>query len=134
MIEAYELDLQNNKQKVLQLEQNLKHTNDLLYEANNQIESEKTELSNLEIVRKDLEAQRSFFTKDLQNSDIKEILDNNSFLLDEKHQLEYKLNKTTEVSQQQIKDLEASVEKFNDEVKSIKGENNHFKNYSQNSK
>ena len=124
MIEAYELDLQNNKQKTLQLEQNLRQTTDMLYEANSQIETEKTELSNLETVRKDLEAQRSFFTKDLQNSDIKELIDNNSYLLEEKHQLEYKLNKTTEVSQQQIKDLEASVEQFNDEVKSIKGK--HF--------
>ena len=41
-------------------------------------------------------------------------------MLEEKHQLEYKLNKTNELSQQQIKDLEASVEHFNCEIKHIK--------------
>ena len=45
---------------------------------------------------------------------------NNSYLLDEKHELEYKLNKTSELSQQQIKDLEETVENFNDEIKRIK--------------
>jgi len=37
--------------------------------------------------------------------------------LEEKHELEYKLKKTTEISRQQIKDLEAAVEQFNNEIK-----------------
>lgn len=50
-----------------------------------------------------------------------ELIQSNSYLLEEKHELEYKLNKTSEISQQQIKDLEASVEQFNAEIRSIKG-------------
>ena len=38
-------------------------------------------------------------------------------MLEEKHELEYKLKKTTEISRQQIKDLEAAVEQFNNEIK-----------------
>lgn len=44
----------------------------------------------------------------------------NSVLLDEKHDLEYKLNKTKEISQQQINDLERSIEIFNEELKKVK--------------
>ena len=50
-----------------------------------------------------------------------ELIENNSYLLEEKQELEYKLNKTSEVSHQQIRDLEESVEQFNDEVKAVKG-------------
>jgi hypothetical protein len=49
----------------------MKYKEDQLNEANSKIEEERTELSNLEVVRKDLEAQRSFFTRELQDSDIK---------------------------------------------------------------
>jgi len=49
----------------------MKCKEDQLSEANSKIEEERTELSNLEVVRKDLEAQRSFFTRELQDSDIK---------------------------------------------------------------
>jgi hypothetical protein len=41
--------------------------------------------------------------------------------LEEKHELEYKLKKTTEISRQQIKDLEAAVEHLNNEIKLNKG-------------
>ena len=37
--------------------------------------------------------------------------------MDEKHELEYKLNKTNELSQQQIIHLEETVEHFNEELK-----------------
>jgi len=55
------------------LEQSLSETKFLLDEAQSQIESEKTELSNLETVRKDLEAQRSFYTNEIKDNDIKGI-------------------------------------------------------------
>ena len=50
-----------------------------------------------------------------------ELIQSNSFLLEEKHELEYKLKKTTEISRQQIKDLEAAVEQLNNEIKLNKG-------------
>jgi DNA repair exonuclease SbcCD ATPase subunit len=68
---AYELDMQRNKAIIAQLEQNLSNVNQQLNDAKNQIECEKIELTNLESVRKDLEAQRTFFTQDLQDSEIK---------------------------------------------------------------
>ena len=43
-------------------------------------------------------------------------------MLDEKHELEYKLNRTSEQSQQQISDLEALVEHFNDQLKQVRNE------------
>ena len=51
-----------------------------------------------------------------------ELVQNNSYLLEEKHELEYKLNRTAETSTQQIKDLEETIEKLNEEIKAIKGE------------
>jgi len=68
---AYELDIQRNKSVIAQLEQNLSNVSQQLNDAKNQIESEKIELTNLESVRKDLEAQRTFFTQDLQDNEIK---------------------------------------------------------------
>lgn len=41
-------------------------------------------------------------------------------LLDEKHQLQYKLNKETEISKMQIKELEQNFEQINDDSKLIK--------------
>ena len=51
-----------------------------------------------------------------------ELIESNSQLLDEKHELEYKLSKTSELSQQQISELEASVDHFNQQVESIRAE------------
>lgn len=51
-----------------------------------------------------------------------ELVQNNSYLLEEKHELEYKLNRTAETSTQQIRDLEETIEKLNEEIKAIKGE------------
>lgn len=73
LTDAYEIDINNKKQTIMQLEQCLSETKFLLDEAQSQIESEKTELSNLETVRKDLEAQRSYFTNEIKDSDIKGI-------------------------------------------------------------
>jgi hypothetical protein len=42
--------------------------------------------------------------------------------LDEKHELEYKFNKTNEISQQQINDLELSLEILNDQLNKNKVE------------
>lgn len=55
----------------MQLEQNLSETRFLLDEAQSQLESKKNELTNLETVREELEAQRSYFTKELEDDDIK---------------------------------------------------------------
>ncbi len=41
-------------------------------------------------------------------------------LLEQKHELEYKLNKTNELSEQQIKDLEETVDNYNHEMNLIK--------------
>ena len=67
-VDELKIQLTNN---LSQLEQNLNKVNQQLNDAKNQIESEKIELTNLESVRKDLEAQRTFFTQDLQDSEIK---------------------------------------------------------------
>ena len=69
--EAYEQDTQRNKMCIAQLEHALDCANQELREARSQIESEKIVVSNLETVRKDLQEQRSFFTNDLQDVDIK---------------------------------------------------------------
>ena len=71
LTDAYEIDINSKKQQIIQLEQSLSETKFLLDEAQSQIESEKTELSNLETVRKDLEAQRSFYTNEIKDNDIK---------------------------------------------------------------
>ena len=71
LTDAYENDIQMKRNKIFSLESELKSVNEMLTEAKCEIENEKNELSNLETVRKDLEAQRSFFTRDLQDSDIK---------------------------------------------------------------
>ncbi len=42
--------------------------------------------------------------------------------MDEKHELEYKFNKTNEISQQQINDLELSLEILNDQLNKNKVE------------
>jgi hypothetical protein len=68
---AYELDIQRNKSVIAQLEQNLSSVSQQLNEAKIQVECERNERSNLEAVRKDLEAQRTFFTKDLLDTEIK---------------------------------------------------------------
>lgn len=49
------------------------------------------------------------------------MIENNSILLEQKHELEYKLNKTSELSQQQIRDLEETVDLYNKEMSSIRG-------------
>ena len=49
------------------------------------------------------------------------MIENNSILLEQKHELEYKLNKTNEISQEQIKDLEETVENYNKEIVSMRG-------------
>ncbi len=49
-----------------------------------------------------------------------ELIDYNSVLLDEKHELEYKFNKTNEISKQQICELETSLEILNEQLKIIK--------------
>ena len=71
LTDAYEIEINTKKNQILQLEQNLSETKFLLDEAQSQIINEKTELSNLETVRKDLEAQRSYFTSELKANDIK---------------------------------------------------------------
>ncbi|CAF0917327.1 unnamed protein product, partial [Brachionus calyciflorus] len=134
LVGAYEFEIQQKKNIITQLEMNLNDTRQELINAKHEIENEKTELSNMEVIRKDLEAQRSLYVNNLQDSDIKdlalpinnskspnnELILNNSYLLDEKHELEYKLNKTSEISQQQIKDLEETVENFNEEIRNIR--------------
>jgi predicted nucleic acid-binding Zn-ribbon protein len=40
--------------------------------------------------------------------------------MEEKHELEYKLSKTTEISQNQIKDLEDAMESFDSQMKQCK--------------
>ncbi|RNA01314.1 A-kinase anchor 9-like [Brachionus plicatilis] len=128
LVSAYELEIRQKKTTIVNLEQNLVDTKQELANAKHVIENEKTELSNMELIRKDLEAQRSLYVNNLQDSDIKDLalpinnklILNNSYLLDEKHELEYKLNKTSEISQQQIKDLEETVENFNEEIRNIK--------------
>lgn len=71
LVETYQSDLQNSMTKIAQLEQGLDEKAVELTEAMSLIENEKNEVSNLETVRKDLEAQRSLFTKELQDTDIK---------------------------------------------------------------
>lgn len=51
----------------------------------------------------------------------KELVKNNSLLLEENHELKYKLNKTNELREQQIRDLESSVEHSNNQTKEIRG-------------
>lgn len=51
----------------------------------------------------------------------KELVRNNSQLLDDKHDLELKLKKTIETSKKQIEDLEAVIENLNYQIKSSKG-------------
>lgn len=71
LINAYQLEQQNETKKRQALEENLNEATSMLENAKSRIECEKAELSTLETVRKDLEAQRSFFTQGIQDSDIK---------------------------------------------------------------
>jgi hypothetical protein len=48
-------------------------------------------------------------------------------LLEQKHELEYKLNKTNELSEQQIRDLEETVENYNKDINLIKRKILHFR-------
>ncbi len=41
--------------------------------------------------------------------------------MDEKHQLQYKLDKTVDLTHKQIKDLETINEELNNQIKSLKG-------------
>jgi chromosome segregation ATPase len=54
----------------------------------------------------------------------KELFRNNSYLLDEKQELEYKLNKTLDMSQNQIKDLETTIDSLNQQLKDVKDKSN----------
>jgi hypothetical protein len=71
LYDAYEKEIQNKKETIEQLESNLANNAQMLKEANAKIEMERNETSNLEVVRKDLEAQRSLFTAEMKDSDIK---------------------------------------------------------------
>ncbi len=56
----------------------------------------------------------------------KELIETNTVLLEQKHELEYKLNKTNELSEQQIKDLEETVDNYNQEMNLIKSKKKSF--------
>lgn len=49
-----------------------------------------------------------------------ELVETNSTLMEEKHQLEYKLSRETEMSKMQIKELEQTIEQFNFDNKAVK--------------
>lgn len=67
------MEKQMQVKRIQTLEEDLGETTKELENAKSQIECEKAELSNLETVRKDLEAQRVFLTGELQDSEIKGI-------------------------------------------------------------
>lgn len=71
LVSAYELEICQKKNAIANLEQNLTDTKEELANAKHVIENEKTELFNMELIRKDLEAQRSLYVNNLQDSDIK---------------------------------------------------------------
>lgn len=73
LVNAYENEIKKNKDIIFQLENDIKISNQMLNEAKNQIQNEKNELFNLETVRKDLEAQRCFYTENIQSNDLKGI-------------------------------------------------------------
>lgn len=71
LADAYEHDIKAKKQNIIQLEKELTNTVSMLQEARSEIECQRSENSSLEIARKDLVAQQSFLTNDLQDSQIK---------------------------------------------------------------
>jgi hypothetical protein len=56
---------------ITNLEQKLESFSDELYSARTTLDNEKSEYSNLEVVRKDLVAQRDLFTNELDDSELK---------------------------------------------------------------
>jgi chromosome segregation ATPase len=69
--ETYQSDMQRYKLQIAHLEQCLSEKGVELSEAMQEIVNEKAEVSNLETVRKDLEAQRSLLTREIHDTDIK---------------------------------------------------------------
>ena len=71
LVNAHEMDKDAQMRRLAALEDDLADANKQLENARNQIECDKYELSSLENLRKDWEAQRSCLTRDLQDSDLK---------------------------------------------------------------
>lgn len=71
LVNAHEMDKDAQMRRLAALEEDLADANKQLENARNQIECDKYELSSLENLRKDWEAQRSCLTRDLQDSDLK---------------------------------------------------------------
>ena len=71
LCDTYQSDLVKCKQQIGLLEAQLCEKTAELGEALHEIANERNEVSNLELVRKDLEAQRTFLTRELQDTDIK---------------------------------------------------------------
>ena len=72
----------------------------------------------------DLSKSQEIYSKDLTNQQLTCDWTKGQMMqemIKEKHELEYKLNKTSELSKQQINDLEASVDHFNSQMDQIKG-------------
>jgi capsule polysaccharide export protein KpsE/RkpR len=65
LTDIYELEINNKKQLIAELKNNLLETNAKLNTAHSQLESDKSELSTLENARRELQEQRSFLTRDL---------------------------------------------------------------------
>ena len=71
MIKAHELEKQNQDKKLQAVEEDLLDAKQQLENANSQIECKRAEVSKLETVCQDLEAQLSLLTAGLEEKDVK---------------------------------------------------------------
>ena len=71
MTNAYEVDIQSEKQSFIQVEQTLATTKQELYDTNLELDNSKYEIEHLQGIKKDFEEQRSFFIGDLDETKMK---------------------------------------------------------------
>lgn len=71
LADAYKIDMNKKQIEISNLENKLDEYSNELKTARSESELDKTELSNLEGVRRDLVAQRELLTNELNDSDLK---------------------------------------------------------------
>lgn len=117
---AYEIDIQSKNKSLNQLEQELEKTKADLNELNNFKETSQKEIECLQSNNKELREQQQLLIHNIDDDKLNQVLQTNGILLEEKHQLIYKLKKETEMSNFQIRELEETIEKLNSELKCVK--------------
>ncbi len=120
LVAAYEIDIQSKNLALQQADQELEATKAELNELGHYKETSQREIENLQSNNKDLREQHELLIHNIDDDKVNEVLQTNGILLEEKHQLIYKLKKETEMSNFQIKELEEIIEKLNSEIKCVK--------------